>query len=94
MVDPERGIVALDAYVMEDKTTWQGKQGALVVSYLGEDLTLKGMLDYIQPDNTSGELPYGRRVAYIGNTLYYVQDGVISSYQYDTLQKIESLTLQ
>lgn len=94
MVDPERGIVALDAYVMEDKTTWQGKQGALVVSYLGANLTLKGMLEYIQPSNTSGELPYGRRVAYIGNTLYYIQDGVITSYQYDTLQKIESLELQ
>lgn len=94
MVDPASEIVAFDAYITSGKSWNDIKQGALVISYKNSDINLKCILDFQQPEVYGKYIPYGRRVIYIGDVLYYVQDGVIQAFDYSSLQKIGSLNLK
>jgi len=94
MVDTTSEIVAFDAYITSGKNWNDIKQGALVISYKNSDLNLKGILDFQHPEVYGKYIPYGRRVIYIGDVLYYVQDGVIQAFDYNSLQKIGSLSLK
>jgi Secreted protein containing C-terminal beta-propeller domain distantly related to WD-40 repeats len=94
MVDPTNGNVAIDAYLNFENQNTSYQQGAIVMNYSGKKLTLKGILNS-DPSGVYGNyIPYGRRIMYIGDVLYYIQDGRISSYHYDTLKQIDTLTLQ
>ena len=94
MVDPTSERVAMDAYLNYEDQKGSYQQGAVVMSYEGKKLTLKGILDS-EPSGVYGnDIPYARRLLYIGDALYYVQDGRITSYDYDSLKKIDDLVLR
>ncbi len=94
MFDLSNGNVAFDAYINDADQQKSYQQGAVVVNFSGKKLTLKGILE-AEPSGVYGNyIPYARRVLYIGDVLYYVQDGRITSYDYGTLKEISSVTLQ
>lgn len=94
MVDEAAGNVAIDAYLNFDLQTNQSRQAAVIINFNNNKLSLKGTLDS-EPSGVYGnDIPYARRIIYIGDELYYVQDGRISSYHYDNLKQIDTLVLQ
>lgn len=94
MVDSDSNLIAFDSFIVRDKDWKQSKQGALVIDYSGRKISEKGFLEYTEPEVYGKYIPYGRRTVYIGNTLYYVQDGIISAFDYGTLEKIGSIELR
>lgn len=94
MVDQSNENVAIDAYLAYENQQKAYNQGAIIMRYEGNELALKGILES-EPSGVYGnDIPYARRILYIRDELYYVQDGRITSYNYDSLKKIESLLLQ
>ncbi|MEL7658431.1 MAG: beta-propeller domain-containing protein, partial [Bacillota bacterium] len=94
MVDETSAKVALDASISYEDQSKGYQQGAVIVGFEGNKLTLKGILES-EPSGVYGnDIPYARRILYIGNELYYVQDGRITSYHYDSLKQIDNLILQ
>ena len=94
MVDKVSEKVALDAYLAYENQEKGSQQGAVIVSYAGNKLSLKGILDANPSGVYGNDIPYARRILYIGDELYYVQDGRITSYKYDSLKQIDDLVLQ
>lgn len=94
MVDSASEQVVFDAYIASAKNWNESKQGALVISFGNKDLKLRGVLNYQQPEVYGKYIPYGRRAVYIGDVLYYIQDGIIQAYNYNTLNKIGTLMLK
>lgn len=94
MVDETSQRIAFDAYIAKRKDWSNSQQGALVISYRDNEIVQEGILKYEQPEVYGKYIPYGRRVAYIGNTLYYIQDGIINAFDYKSLEKIGSLALK
>ena len=94
MVDETSQRIAFDAYIAKRKDWSNSQQGALVISYRDNKIVQEGILKYEQPEVYGKYIPYGRRVAYIGNTLYYIQDGIINAFDYKSLEKIGSLALK
>ncbi len=93
MVDPDSQQIAFDAYIVKDKN-WTSEQGALVVSYKGRSVTQKGLLKYEEPEVYGKYIPYGRRTVYINDILYYIQDGIINAFDYNSYEKVGSLVLK
>lgn len=94
MFDPVNENVAFDAYINHEDRQKGFRQGAVIVNYGGKKLTLRGILDF-EPTGIYGNyIPYARRILFIGDELYYVQDARISSYNYNSLKKIDTLVLQ
>ncbi len=94
MMDSFNENVAIDAYLNYEDQNKGYQQGAIIMSYKGKTLKLKGILPS-EPTGVYGNyIPYARRILYIGDELYYVQDGRISSYHYDSLKQIDTLVLQ
>jgi inhibitor of cysteine peptidase len=94
MVDQTSERVAFDASLNYEDQKKPYQQGALIVGYEGNRLNLKGLLNSEPSGNYGNDIPYARRVLYIGEQLYYVQDGRVTSYDYDSLKKIDDLVLQ
>lgn len=94
MIDPSKEKVAIDAYLNYENRENNYQQGAIVMSYEGNKLALKGILDSKPSGVYGNDIPYARRILYIGDELYYVQDGQITSYNYDSLKQIDSLVLR
>lgn len=94
MADRTNENVAFDAYINHEDQKKGYQQGAIIMSYGGKKLSLKGVLDSNPTGVYGNYIPYARRVLYIGDELYYVQDGRITSYDYDSLKQIETLVLQ
>lgn len=94
MIDPANENVAIDGYFGYENGQIGGRQAAVVVNFDGNKLTLKGILESKESGVYGNDIPYARRLLYIGDELYYVQDGRITSYQYDNLKEIDSLVLQ
>jgi len=94
MIDPSGKNVALDAYIGYETGKEESRQGAIVMSYGGNTLNLRGILDSKPSGVYGNDIPYARRVMFIGDELYYIQDGRITSYDYDTLKQIDSLVLR
>ena len=95
MYDLTNSCLAFDASIAPDSSkSGDYQQGAVVMSFAGDKFTLKGILSYQQPEVYGMYIPYGRRVLYIGDELYYVQDGIVSSYNYQTLKAIDTLMLK
>ena len=72
-------------------------QGALLISYADGKLSEFGRLDYENPYEAyakDDDLLYtGQRLAYIGDVLYYMQDGLLRSFNIRTLAPGASLRL-
>lgn len=94
MIDTSRENVAIDAYLNDANPQKGFRQGAIIMSYTGNKLELKGLLDSKPAGVYGNDIPYARRILYIGEELYYVQDGRIDSYHYDSLKPIDSLLLR
>ncbi|MDF3000351.1 MAG: Beta propeller domain [Bacillota bacterium] len=94
MIDASSQNVALDASLNFENKENGYQQGAVIMGYEGRKLALRGILQS-EPSGVYGnDIPYARRVLYIGNQLYYVQDGRITSYDYESLKKIADLVLR
>ncbi|MDP4153650.1 MAG: beta-propeller domain-containing protein [Bacillota bacterium] len=98
------GLIGFDANInglssSKDNEDNNSFNGALLISIAGDKLTEKGRIkaadqNYNYPDGFDyNELIYGRRLTYIGDILYYVQDGTICSYNLSNLSQISSLKL-
>lgn len=94
MVDETSQQVALDAFLTYENQEKGSRQGAVIISYGGKKLSLRGILDSTPSGVYGNDIPYARRVLYIGDVLYYVQDGCVASYDYDSLKQIDMLVLQ
>lgn len=94
MIDGANENAAIDAYLNYENQEKSCRQGAIIMSYSGNKLNLKGILESKPSGVYGNDIPYARRILYIGDELYYVQDGRIDSYDYGSLKKIDSLTLQ
>lgn len=94
MIDQTNENVAIDAYLNYDDPQKNYQQGAIIMNYGGKKLTLKGILDSKPSGVYGNDIPYARRILYSGDELYYVQDGRIDSYGYDSLKQIDSLILR
>ena len=94
MVDRSEQIAAMDANLYFEQKETGYRQGAIIMSYQGKKLALKGFLES-EPSGVYGnDIPYARRILYIGDELYYVQDGRVTSYDYESLKKIDDLVLR
>lgn len=94
MVDAASKQIVFDAFIGRDKDWSNSQQGALVISYKGRNIEQRGFLKYEAPEVYGKYIPYGRRAAYIGNTLYYIQDGIINAFDYNSLVKTGTLVLK
>ncbi|GAB1475590.1 hypothetical protein MASR2M70_04220 [Bacillota bacterium] len=94
MVDENSQQIAFDTFISDGKNWNDSNQGALVISYGGRQIKQRAFLEFQQQEVYGKYIPYGRRVAYIGNTLYYIQDGIINAFDYDSFEKIGSLILK
>lgn len=71
-------------------------KGAFLISYDGNELTEIGRLAYKKPfdkDVWYEDMFYGERLIYIGDIIYYLQDGLIRSYNLNDLHQLDSLNL-
>lgn len=94
MVDEASGKVAIEAYLAYENQATSYQQGAIIMGFEGGKLSLKGILDSKPSEIYGNYIPNARRLLYIGDELYYVQEGRITSYDYESLKKIDDLTLQ
>lgn len=92
MFDSASSNVVFDASITD--ASRKNKHGAAVFNFGDRTIKLKGIVDYIQPEVSGLYIPYGRRAVYIGDELYYIQDGIVSSYNYKTLTPIDTLMLK
>ncbi|HEY5584942.1 MAG TPA: beta-propeller domain-containing protein [Ruminiclostridium sp.] len=93
MFDYTSNNVVFDASFTET-SSGKNRHGAAIFNFDNNSIKLKGVLDYIQPNVSGLDIPYGRRAIYIGAELYYIQDGIVSSYNYKTLEPIATLKLK
>ena len=94
MVDEASTKVSIDANIVYEDQNKGYQQGAVIMGFEGNKLALKGILDSKPSGVYGNNIPYARRILYIGDELYYVQDGRITSYDYDSLKQIDNLVLQ
>ncbi len=92
MFDSSSENVVFDASITD--TYMKNKHGAVVINYGNKSINLKGIVDYINPEIYGMYIPNGCRTIYIGDVLYYIQDGIIASYDYQTLKQISTLQLK
>lgn len=93
LFDQGSSLVGFDASVTSDAVSYMPDQGAAILSYADNQITLKGFLMSKQPENYGSDIPDVRRVLYIGDELYYIQGSKIISYNYTTFLEIDSLIL-
>lgn len=93
MFDPEKSTFALDASIINEEKGYEYKQSAVIMNYDKNQLKLKGILDSSSQENYGKYIPFGRRILYIDDELYYIQGGMISSYNYNNLEPIDSIVL-
>lgn len=92
--DIESKNIMFDATISSEEMGGVYKQGAILMNYGHNNFTLKGFIESVPAEEYGNYIPYGRRVIYIGDELYYIQDGRISSYRYDTLAPIDTISLK
>ena len=96
MFKQDDGLLGFCGYMSEGQGN-RTFQGAFLISYAGGKLTEKGRLAYENPYaeyNNEAELLYtDQRLAYIGDTIYYLQDGLLRSFDLSTQTPKASLKL-
>lgn len=93
MFDQRNNQFAFDASVTSDPASYQTEQGAAVISYANNRITVKEFLVSKPPENYGSDVPNAKRIIYIGDELYYIQGSKIISYDYSTFREIDSLIL-
>lgn len=93
MLDGKNQNVAFDATICNEKGD-NANQTLVLMNYSNSKLTLKGTLKSEPLDTYGKYTPFARRAVAIGDVLYYIQDGRITSYRYNSLAKIDSIVLQ
>ncbi|MDR0490881.1 MAG: beta-propeller domain-containing protein [Oscillospiraceae bacterium] len=96
------GVLAFCANIFDNSIGDGGFSGAFVISYAGNILSERGHIESAQMRDYSygkyndnyGNGFYGERLVYIGNTLYYAENGIIRSFDLNTLKLTQSLTLR
>ena len=97
MFKQDDGILAFCADLYGDtKADWFN--GALIISYVGNTLSERGRISSSQSKGDSiyyGESSdfYNQRLVYIGDILYYAENGVVRSFDINTLTLKQSLRL-
>ncbi len=99
MLDRNGQAVAFDASIVDSgldgKALSDYFTGAVILSYDFDDgFDVKGRIAYESSVVNAGDTVYYsyiRRVCYIGDVLYYVQDGLVRSFDLDTLKPISSV---
>lgn len=94
MIDETSGNVAIDAYLYYERPEKGYQHGAIIMDYNNKKLSLRGILESKYSGIYGSYIPNARRIIYIGDQLYYIQEGTITSYDYDSLKKIDTLVLQ
>ncbi len=95
MTDPANGLIGFDASLYDDKDRAQSFSGALLIKAGEDGLSEKGRIEAKQGEaEAPGDMAYIRRLVYIGDTLYYLQDGRVRAFDYETLAEKDSLTLK
>lgn len=92
---PEKSVLAFSAMVntsgdMNSRTSWQ--EHAVLIEVGDEGLSLKGMLP---SGNQNDQFWYytQSRVTYIGETVYYIISGNMTSYDYETLAPLGAVQI-
>lgn len=93
MTDAANNVIGFDATLYDDTTRAMSFSGSMLIRISADGLFEKGRIDATPEQGYSGDVPYLRRLLYIGNTLYYLQDGKVRAFDYTTLQEQNSLTL-
>lgn len=93
MFDQRNNQFGFDASVTSDSVSYKFDQGAVLISYADNRITVKDFLISKQSENYGSDIPNAKRILYIGDELYYVQGSKIISYDYDTFREIDSLIL-
>ena len=94
MIDEASGNVAIDAYLYFEKPEKGYQRGAVIMDYNNKELSLRGILESEYSGIYGNYIPNARRIIYIGDQLYYIQEGTITSYDYDSLKKIDTMVLR
>ncbi len=95
MFKTDESLLAFPAELYDEG--WETSfNGALLISYKNNKLTERGRIeaeDLYGSDDWGNVLSTEQRLVYIGSTLYYLQDGLLSSYDLAGLNQIASLNL-
>jgi len=98
MFKPDDSLLGFSGYVSDQQRN-QFFQGAMLISYAGNKLSELGRIEFENPftdsvrDGREILLHTGERLIYIGDTLYYLQGGLLRSFDLRTLTPRASLRL-
>lgn len=98
LTDTAQSIIGFDVSLYDDESRVMSFNGAVLIGIGSNGLFEKGRVEADLGQDYDGEvsddIPYFRRLVYIGNTLYYLQDGKVRAFNYTTLSKLGALTLK
>ncbi len=93
MVDSNQDIFGFCATLIADGKDYnQYFNGALLFEVNNGSISKLGEIAYEQPSD-SENYQYYQRLAYIGDTIYYLQDGVIRAFDRNSLQELGSISI-
>lgn len=94
MIDSNSQQIAFDSTIVKDREWYRYDQGALVISYRDKDIKQMAFLKAEEHEVYGKYIPNGCRVVYIGDILYYIQNGIVNAYNYSSFEKVGSLVLK
>ena len=92
MLDNGKNLVAFDASICSEKGS-NAAQALVLIDYGDNKLTLKGTLEAVQAEYYGRYTPYAKRGVAIGNEIYYIQNGRVTSYDYESLSPVDTVLL-
>jgi len=93
MFDNANQNFGFDASLTTDPVSYISEQGAVILSYANNEITLKSFMVSKLLEIYGNDVPSVSRVLYIGDELYYIQRSKIVSYDYANFKEIDSLIL-
>ncbi|NLT58970.1 MAG: hypothetical protein GXX99_08420 [Clostridiales bacterium] len=97
MFKADEGLLAFPTSLYANSGGEGAFDGIALISYAGDKLSERGRLAYVNPYDSykgSGNCMYvGMRAIYIGDTLYFLQDGLLRAFDLGTLAERGSLSL-
>ena len=89
MFKPDDSLLAFSAELTSGVNRNELFAGALFISYKNNKLA-----EYGRIQNTKDFSTYGNRLLYIGNTLYFIENGWLRSFDLATLNPLQSLMIR
>jgi len=94
MVDSDQGIFGFCATLVADGQDYQQYfTGALLFKVSNDSISPQGEISYNQPTGDDENYQYYQRLAYIGDTIYYLQDGLIRAFDNSSLEELASISV-